>query len=92
MGQQSYKNMNMATIPDMVLVDEKLPLYKNLANCKHYIKIVAVAYRPEDVEFERDLFLFRRIHEKYLVSADFYELKQKKDLMCGEVHTISYFI
>lgn len=92
MGQQSYKKMGMTSIPEMILADERVPVYKNLANGKQYIKIVSTVYRPEDVENERDLFLFRRIHEKYLISADFYELKEKKDLICSEVHTVTYYI
>lgn len=48
-----------------------MKLYMNIRNGRMYVKNEAVVGNIQDIEYELDIFNFRRLNDNYLVSVDY---------------------
>lgn len=81
----------MAIKNELKLVDEKQALYFNVCNQKYYTKLDLYLQDVADMEYELEVFKFRRINENLVVSVD-YCSKILSSEICFSVANFSYFI
>ena len=60
----------------MQAIDEQRGLYLNIRNNKVYIKSHLVVGTIEDIEYEKQIYLFRRMNDNFVVSVDYCDINK----------------
>jgi hypothetical protein len=90
MGQTPSPAENNAQ-EELQLVDEAAQLYLNVRSRRMYTKRSMVVGDIADREHELDVYLFRRLNDRFVVSVDYCSSPQETE-MCSSYTALTYFI
>ena len=71
-------------------IDEQRGVYLDVRNNKVYLKSHLIVGTIEDIEYENQIYMFRRMNDHFVVSVDFCEIN--KEQTCSSFSAINYFI